>query len=207
MAETTTILLVRHGQTEWNSHGRWQGHADVPLDQTGREQAVAIAQRLARQTEWAIDTIISSDLHRAKETASTIGKAINRPLILDPIWRERDMGDFSGLTREQIRTAYPGVLEAERKVLGLIIPNGETGNHFWNRGAEAIAKVTREHAGKTVLVVSHGGILHVTVAGLLGMPRKHFGRLRFGNTSLSVMTFGEDQPRLHLLNDTSHLQS
>ncbi len=207
MTEITTVLLVRHGQTECNLNGRWQGHADIPLDETGRGQAGAIARRLAEQTEWTIDAMYASDLERAKETAVIIGNAIGHTPILDPIWRERDLGDFSGLTRVQIREKYPDVLAAEKRGLGLNLPDGEVEDDFWNRGAKAIANVTAKHAGKTILVVSHGGILHVTVAGLLGIPRSNFGRLRFSNTSLSILHMETEHPRLHLLNDVNHLKS
>ncbi len=206
MDDMTTLLLVRHGQTDWNLNGRWQGHADVPLNETGRGQAAAIAQRLAAQTEWKIDALIASDLERAAETAVIIGNAIGHTPVFDPIWRERDLGGFSGLTREQIRAKYPGVLAEEKRGMGLIIPDGESADLFWDRGDKAIKHVTANHAGKTVLVVSHGGLLHVIIAGLLGMPRSNFGRLRFGNTSLSMVQIEGNHPRIYLLNDTNHLQ-
>ena len=88
--DMTTILLVRHGQTAWNANGRWQGHADVPLNETGRGQAEAIAQRLAGQMEWEISALYASDLERAAKTAVIIGNAIGHTPIFDPIWRERD---------------------------------------------------------------------------------------------------------------------
>ncbi len=206
MNNMTTVLLVRHGQTAWNLNGRWQGHADVPLNETGREQAAAIAQRLAKQTEWKIDALYASDLERATETAVIIGKAIGHTPIFDPIWRERDMGGFSGLTRPQILVEYPGLLEGERSGFGLTPPNGESGDAFWDRGAEAINSVVTNHAGETILVVSHGGILYATVARLLGMGQDNFGNLRFGNTSLSVMEIDDHHARLHLLNDMNHLR-
>ena len=207
MTEMTTVLLVRHGQTEWNANGRWQGHADVPLNETGRKQAIAIAQRLARQTEWDIDALYASDLERAAETAVIIGNAINHTPIFDPIWRERDMGGFSGLTRPQIHAKYPGLLENERSGFGLTPPNGESGDLFWDRGAKAINSVVANHIGETVLVVSHGGLLYATVARQLGMGQDHFGNLRFGNTSLSIMQIDDHHARLHLLNDMNHLKS
>ncbi len=209
MNNMTTVLFVRHGQTEWNLNGRWQGHADVPLNETGREQAAAIAQRLAKQTEWKIDALYASDLERAAETAVIIGKAINHTPIFDPIWRERDMGGFSGLTRPEILIKFPGLLESERYGFGLTPPNGETADHFWDRGEKAINNVASNHVGETVLVVSHGGLLYATVARLLGMTQATFGSLRFGNTSLSILHLGDRRdhyPRLHLLNDMNHLR-
>jgi len=210
LTELTTVLLVRHGQTEWNANGRWQGHADVPLNETGRAQATAVARRLARQTKWDISALYASDLERAAETAVIIGNAINHTPILDPIWRERDMGGFSGLTRSEIHVKYPGLLEGERSGFGLTPPNGEAGGAFWDRGAEAINRIKANHAGETVLVVSHGGLLYATVARQLGMGQDNFGNLRFGNTSLSILQLGghhNHYPRLHLLNDMNHLNA
>lgn len=204
--DVTTLLFVRHGQTEWNANGRWQGHADVPLNETGRGQAAAIAQRLARQTEWKIDALYASDLERAAETAVIIGNAIGHTPIFDPIWRERDMGGFSGLTRPEIVSKYPGLLEDERSGFGLTPPNGEAGDAFWDRGAQAIRNLVANHTGQTVLVVSHGGFLYATAARLLGMGRENFGNLRFGNTSLSVMQIDDHHARLYLLNDMNHLK-
>ena len=206
MEKVTTILFVRHGQTEWNANGRWQGHADVPLNETGRTQAAALAQRLAAQTEWQIDALVASDLARASETAVIIGNAIGHTPIFTPQWRERDMGGFSGLTRPEILVKFPGLLEDEHSGFGLTPPNGEGGDAFWDRGKQAVNGVVAQHTGKTVLVVSHGGLLYATVARLLGMGQEHFGNLRFGNTSLSVMLIDDHHARLHLLNDMNHLK-
>ena len=206
MTTTTTVLLVRHGQTEWNLNGRWQGHADVPLNETGRQQAKAIAQRLARQTKWEIDALYASDLERAAETAVIIGNAINHTPIFDPIWRERDMGDFSGLTRPEIVAKFPGLLDGERSGFGLTPPNGEDGDLFWDRGAQAIGDLVANHVGQTILVVSHGGFLYAIIARLLGIGQENFGNLRFGNTSLSMMQISSHRARLHLLNDMNHLR-
>lgn len=153
--------------------------------------------------------LYASDLARARETAVIIGNAIGHTPILDPIWRERDMGGFSGLTRAEIVVKYPDLLEGERNGFGLTPPHGEAGDAFWDRGAEAINKIAADHAGETVLVVSHGGLLYATVARQLGMGQGNFGNLRFGNSSLSILQLGghhNDYPRLHLLNDTNHLR-
>src|SRR4249919_1885580 len=99
MAQTKTrVLLARHGQSEWNSAGRWQGQADPPLSALGRKQAIHAAERIG-----AVDAIIASDLQRAAETAFIIAEAIGvGPVITEPQLRERNVGEWSGLTRDEI---------------------------------------------------------------------------------------------------------
>src|SRR3954449_1914254 len=100
------LLLVRHGQSEWNAVGRWQGQADPPLTELGREQA-----RLAARSLGALDAIFASDLQRATETALIISNALGvGPVVIDPDLRERDAGEWSGLTRSEIEEQYPGYL-------------------------------------------------------------------------------------------------
>jgi broad specificity phosphatase PhoE len=91
----TTLLLVRHGETDWNAERRWQGHADVPLNERGRDQA----ERLAEELENArVDAVYSSDLSRARETAEIVGARLGVPVVLDPALREIDVGSREGLT-------------------------------------------------------------------------------------------------------------
>src|SRR3989442_14475718 len=103
---TCRVLLVRHGQSEWNAQGRWQGQADPPLSDLGRAQARAAARSLG-----SVDAVYASDLQRAAETAVIIAEQLGiGPVILDADLRERDAGDWSGLTREEIHERYPGYL-------------------------------------------------------------------------------------------------
>lgn len=102
----TRVLLVRHGQSEWNATGRWQGQADPPLTDLGRAQAHHAAKALG-----VVDAIVASDLQRASETAMIISEAIGvGPVVLDEGLRERDAGEWSGLTRSEIDQRWPGYL-------------------------------------------------------------------------------------------------
>ena len=89
----TTIILIRHGLTDWNEEGRWQGNEDIPLNTTGIAQAQALGRRLA---SWPIESLYSSDLRRAAQTAAILGEAVDLQPIHDPSWRERDVGAFQG---------------------------------------------------------------------------------------------------------------
>ena len=108
----TRILLVRHGESEWNATRRWQGQADPPLTDLGRTQAAHAAAALG-----AVDAIVTSDLQRASATAQVIADALglDAPMI-DPRLRERDAGEWSGLTREEIHDQWPGYLTEDPKI-------------------------------------------------------------------------------------------
>ena len=125
----TTILLTRHGETDWNRERRWQGHADPPLNDVGRRQARSLAESL---TAKPIDALYSSDLSRARETAEIVGERIGLPVRLDPRLREVDVGEWSGLTTSQVEQLFPAGLERRRA--------GGTG---WERGEAYEAMATR----------------------------------------------------------------
>ena len=103
----TRALLIRHGQSEWNADGRWQGQADPPLTDLGRHQALHASRNLG-----VVDAIVASDLQRATETALIIAGELGvGPLVLEPGLRERDAGEWSGLTRAEIERDWPGYLD------------------------------------------------------------------------------------------------
>jgi len=147
----TPILLVRHGQSEWNAQGRWQGQADPPLSELGREQAFRAAAKIG-----SVDVIVSSDLDRALHTARIISEQIGvGPVIIEPLFRERDAGEWSGLTREEIVAGWPGYLEEHKRP-----PSVETDESLQARTAEALANVELEYRGADVLVLTHGGLIY-----------------------------------------------
>lgn len=202
---TTTILLIRHGQTDWNAQKRWQGHTDIPLNETGQAQAQALARRLAH---WPIQTVYSSDLQRAAMTAVPLATTLNQQPILDTLWRERDVGDFGGLTGQEAREKYPEVWEEEKSGL-LTPPNGEDWRALRRRAVTAFERVASRHEGEMVAVVSHGGTLANVIAHVLEIPVERYGRFRLsGNTGLSIVEITPERgPQLALLNDTSHLEN
>lgn len=148
---TTRILLVRHGQSEWNAQGRWQGQADPPLSELGRQQAFRAAGRIG-----SVDVIVSSDLERALHTAQIISGQIGiGPVIVEPLFRERDAGEWSGLTRDEIEAGWPGYLAEHRRPASI-----ETDESVRERTAAALANVEREYQGADVLVLTHGGLVY-----------------------------------------------
>lgn len=146
----TNVLLLRHGQSEWNAEGRWQGLADPPLSDLGRQQAYVAVQHLG-----TVDDIVASDLQRAAQTAEILSNGIGvGPVLLDARLRERDAGEWTGLTRHDIEHRWPGALERGDK------PNGyEADDVIIGRVMSALADVHRTTAGGDVLVVAHGGVI------------------------------------------------
>jgi probable phosphoglycerate mutase len=151
------LLLLRHGQSEWNALGRWQGQADPPLSPLGEEQARDAARRLAA---LGFTAVVSSDLSRARQTAAILAGSLGLPVDLDPDLREIDVGDWEGLTRAEIEASWPGALadwSAGRSDAPL---GGESRFHLVARARAALARAAAAAApGERVLVVSHGALI------------------------------------------------
>ena len=163
----TTLILVRHGETDWNRDGIWQGHGDPPLNDLGRRQAAELAERLA---DVEIDALYSSDLRRAYETAEIVGAAKGLEITAEPDLREMDVGSWSGLTREEIATRFPGM---ERH-------DGEAREAFDARAVGVLHRIAGAHEGQQVLVVTHGGVVRALERHLFGEPRDVLAQLRDG---------------------------
>ena len=144
-----TILLARHGETDWNLARRVQGHSDRPLNETGREQATELAARLARER---LTAIYSSDLVRAHETARIVAARLGLGVTVEPDLRERDFGTWEGLTDDEIRSRFP---EAGAGEWG----DAETREEMAHRVLGAFRRIAARHDGERVLIVAHGGPL------------------------------------------------
>ena len=153
----TAILLARHGETDWNREGRFQGWADPPLNDAGRAQARVLAERLSGTR---LDAVYASDLRRAHTTAVIVAAPHDVAVVVDPALREIDVGSWSGLTRSQIEERFPG---AEHH-------DGETREHHLARVLDAVERIARRHCGGRILVVSHGGSLRTLRRHCVGEP-------------------------------------
>ena len=161
----TTILLARHGETDWNSERRWQGHADQPLNDAGREQARELAATL---TDRGIDVVYSSDLVRAHETALIVAERLGLPVEVDTGLREVDVGDWAGRLVSEIEAADPEAFQLWRQGRKGW-KGGESYEEMGERVVGAVLRLAGRHAGKTVLIVTHGGSIRAcraTAAGL-----------------------------------------
>jgi broad specificity phosphatase PhoE len=156
----TRVLLVRHGQSEWNADGRWQGQADPPLTDLGRAQAHHAARSLG-----VVDAILSSDLVRALDTAMIVAGELGvGPVVVDPDLRERHAGDWQGLTRVQIEDGWPGYLDDRRR------PDGwEADDHLLARATAALVRVHELVPRGEAIAITHGGLVYV-LEGAFGEP-------------------------------------
>jgi broad specificity phosphatase PhoE len=170
----TTVYLARHGQSDWNAELRWQGYADRPLTELGRQQAAELARQLA---EVPLDAVYSSDLLRARETAEAVASPHGLVVQALPELREIDVGSWSGITRAEAEERFP---EAFRRWTGGSHgwEDGETYEDMATRVVAAVLEIAAEHPGGTVLVVSHGGPIRMLHASSLGMGLVAHRRLR-----------------------------
>lgn len=163
----TSICLVRHGETTWNREGRWQGHADPDLTGVGREQARRLAEILAAEHvphPWT--RVYTSDLLRARATASGIAEALGLRLAVDARLRELDVGHWSGLTRAEIAALDETTLRAFESGEPDVRPGGgETRIEIRERSHAFVCELAQRHAGERVLVVTHLGVIRALVPG------------------------------------------
>ena len=198
-----TLLIARHGETEWNAEGRIQGHTDIGLSEKGAEQARSLGQRLA---DRQIDVAYSSDLKRTSETAKLALGGRDITLNETPRLREYNKGIFEGMTLSEIQekfpAEYPKYLE---KDLSYAPEGGETTRDVSTRMASIFSEIKANHLDETVLVVSHGGVLRAAMVSLLGMPLEGNWSFVFGNCGLTMVDTYTDNAVLQLFNDTSHI--
>ena len=173
--KATTVLLIRHGETAWNAEHRIQGRLDVPLSTTGVWQAGRLAERLAGE---AIDAIVASDLARAWMTGAPLADAHGLPMVPEPRLRERVFGLFEGKTLDEIAAQHREEFAAWRaRDVDWRIPGGESGTEFIGRVLEAMQEIAAAYAGRTVAVVTHGGVLDVIYRNARALawdaPREH----------------------------------
>lgn len=200
------LILVRHGETEWNRAGIIQGQTDVPLGDLGRRQAVMLGRRLATTR---FDAIYSSDLRRCQETAALIvGDSESTRIVARAGLREIHFGRWEGLTREQIVRAYPEEREAVQadtvhgKPLG-----GESRSDLQVRMvAEVQALASRHDEAALLLIVSHGGSIRSLGGWVLGLDPISAARLDVDNCSISVLDLLQARSSVRVWNETAHLR-
>ena len=200
------VYLIRHGQTEWNAEGRWQGQLDVPLSGEGRLQARALAHELA---ERGIQAVFASDLMRAAETARILAGQASAPLYLDARLRELHLGVFQGLTHAEIRARYPEHDEGmKRDYLHYVIPGGESRLTMQDRMHQAWLEILARPEEGPVAIVSHGGSIRILLLRILD-PAEHekVMTLQITNTACTLLEVPPaGQARMLVAADFSHLE-
>jgi broad specificity phosphatase PhoE len=194
------FTFVRHGQSTSNVTGQWQGHGDAPLSELGRAQAAAVAARL-RAVEF--DHVISSDLSRARDTALALG----RPVDVDPLFREIDVGAWEGRSQLEVAELFPEeVMELRLGAEHVKVGGGESWGEVYARIDRAVHSLRERLNGvREVGVFSHGGVLSSLFTGFFDVRGRHPRPLgHLVNTSVTVATIHDDAIELERYNDGSH---
>lgn len=196
----TTLLLCRHGESEWNVQRRVQGQAPEAggLTAEGRRQAEQLARRLRN---LGVDVLYTSDLRRSVETAEIVGAALGLAPVADPLWREFHMGLWQGLTVEEVRSRWP-----VQQIRELDLPRGDTGETwaaFTERVRQAVDALVVRHPGQTVAVVTHGG--NVRAGLLVAGWSAHAIDGPIPNASLTAIHFLDGRAWASLVADAAHL--
>jgi broad specificity phosphatase PhoE len=161
----TQLLIARHGETDWNRDRRFQGHADPPLNDAGREQARVLADELAGER---IDLVYTSDLVRARETAEIVAARLGADVVARSELREIDVGEWEGLTWPEIEERYPEGARTWHEH-GYGWRSGETYDQLGERIIAALRRIAADHPAQRVLVVGHGGTVRATRAFIEGL--------------------------------------
>lgn len=194
------ILLIRHGQTDWNAEGRWQGQLQVPLNDAGLEQARLLGAYLHNHP---ITAVYSSDLSRAHATATYIAQPHQLLVKPDTRWRELHLGILQGLTTNEINTRHGDVaLKMRDDYLDYVVPQGESRRAMQARAYEAFREIVAAEPGPEIAVVSHGGTIRVVLMKLFG---DDIVQKSVRNTSISIIETDGEQHRLLETAITPHL--
>ncbi len=201
----TRIVLVRHGQTEWNRVERFRGRADVPLNETGLAQAEATGKRVA--VEWQPSAIYASPLSRAVKTAAAIARHFDLPVQIHHGIADIDYGQWQGLTPDEVKERWPEIHHAWYSAPHTMrIPGGETLDDLRTRGMAAVKELAVRHAGQTIVLVGHTVINRIILLGALGLGNERFWRLRQDTCAINVFEADDGEFTLVSLNDTCHLR-
>ena len=205
-AEVTTVILVRHGETDYNKAKRYQGYLDIPLNANGLKQAELLAKGLKN---YPIDVFIASPLSRAYVTTEKIAKSHGMTIAYtDERFREIDFGDWSGQYVADLKEKYPEEFKLwqERPWL-FTFPNGENLRDMQYRGRSALEDAVAKYPGKTILIGAHGFINAAILCSVLGLDTEHFKQLQQNNTCVNVLRYEDGVWQVVLLNSVAHLGS
>ncbi|WP_101772929.1 histidine phosphatase family protein [Peptostreptococcus faecalis] len=198
-----TFYIVRHGQTEWNTLGKTQGHGDSPLTDLGELQAENLAKALEK---YPIDYIYCSDLGRAVQTAEIVSKKMNKDFTTTNLLREMGFGIWEGRPLSEIEYTYPETFRTWRNEPEKVeIPEGEKLLDIYKRQKKLIENINENYDGKHILLISHSVTVRVMLLDFLGSPIKNLYRIKQDNTAINIVECREYGPVVIKINDTAHL--
>ena len=197
------LVVVRHGATANNLAAQFTGQLDVPLSALGEQQALALATSLADER---FDALISSDLQRARATLAPLAELLEQPVRLDTALREISVGVWEGQSGAAVRARYPGAIERWESSESYAPDGGETVAAFRERIVDAFERSRREFADRSVLWMTHGGVLGVLLCHVLGLDIQRRWQFRRDNTAIFEFDIGVDYCIIMRANDTTHLR-
>jgi probable phosphoglycerate mutase len=201
----TQFILVRHGQTEWNRAERFRGRADVPLNETGLQQAEATGERVAAQ--WQPAAVYSSPLSRSMKTAEAIARHFQLTVQPHSGLIDIDYGLWQGLTPEEVGERWPQELDAWYNAPHTIrIPGGESLADLRVRGLDAVHQLADQHERQTIVLVGHTVINRVILLAVMGLGNERFWRLHQDTCAINVFEKDGGDFTIVSLNDTCHLK-
>jgi probable phosphoglycerate mutase len=208
VSTTTELLIIRHGQTAWNKMKRLQGHSDIPLNEKGELQAMALGETLKHEP---LDAIIASDMQRATKTAEEIAKWHKLQVKIDRDLRERCYGAFEGLHPEEIEQRFPESHAAWHAAdPDHVFPPGEriaeSPRQFFHRAMAALHRCAEQHPCQKIAVVAHFGIIESAFRAAHSIPFGDRTRMPVLNTSINRFAVGNGEIRLLAWGEAAHLE-
>lgn len=202
---TTTLLIVRHGQTAWNKDLHFRGRADLTLDETGLKQAEAIAHRIAADYQPAV--ILSSPLQRARQTAEVIARSLNLSVQPEGKLVDIDYGEFTALSPAEAEAKFQEFYRAWLNVPHIVrFPQGESLDDVRARLTDLLRRVTELYPTGQVVLVAHEVVCQVLLCALLGIHNGHFNHFQVDPASLTIYQIDQSHGTLVSVNDTCHLK-
>ena len=203
--QVTRIIAVRHGQTAWNLQSRIQGATDIGLDSTGLRQAAALGEALA---DSGLDALYASDMSRALQTAQAVAERTGLPVTADRGLRERGFGVFEGLTHADVAQHWPDLAQRWRqRDPGFGPEGGETLADFYARSIACAERIAARHAGQTIALVAHGGVLDCLYRAATRIGLQAARTWQLGNASINRLLWTPEGFTLVGWNDALHLEA
>jgi broad specificity phosphatase PhoE len=201
--KTINLILIRHGETNWNSTQKCQGFSDIELNRKGRRQINELAESLKDDD---ISAVYSSDLRRAKDTAVEIAKFHNLSINVDPDLREMNQGNLEGLSFTEIRGLYSELLADWRKYPESVrIPGGETLKEVQERAWKSVQRIIKTHHNENVVAVSHNFTIITLLCKFKGIGLSAFFNFKIRAASKNVVSINKGSFKIDIQNDTTHL--
>ena len=198
------VILIRHGETDWNKEQVFRGRVDIELNQIGKEQARAVAEALKGVN---IVAIYSSPLSRALETAKIIGSYLNLKPKVDAGFFDFDYGDWQGMPHREVEKHYPDLYKKwHEEPHKLTMPGGENLGDVRKRATRALSKLLLRYDNQTVAIISHRVVNKVLLCAVLGLGNAHFWHVKQDTCAINVFDYTQDGFTIYKLNDTCHLK-